>query len=90
MTNPVEKYLTALEHFNQSLAELTEKYEQANVAREAALQASAELRRELEANEQRVQDISAVFRQQTAMDFAAKTPVAAAGFSAMPEMRRAS
>ncbi len=89
MTNPVEKYLTALERFNLALAELTAKYEQANVAREDALQASADLRRELEANEQRVQDISAVFRQQGAMEFTAKTPVSS-GFSTMPEMRRAS
>lgn len=89
MTNPVEKYLTALERFNLALAELTAKYEQAALAREEALHASAELRRELEVNEQRVQDISVVFRQQGAMELTAKTP-ASSGFSTMPEMRRAS
>jgi hypothetical protein len=89
MTNPVEKYLTALERFNLALAELNSKYEQANLAREEALQASADLRHELEVNEQRVQDISSIFRQQSGSDFHAR-PIHAAPAQVMPEMRRAS
>ncbi|MGA2695234.1 MAG: hypothetical protein ABSE92_04195 [Terriglobales bacterium] len=89
MTNPVEKYLTALERFNQALTELNSKYEQANVAREEALQASADLRRELEVNEQRVQDISSIFHQPAGLNFHARS-ISPAQAQAMPEMRRAS
>jgi DNA repair exonuclease SbcCD ATPase subunit len=72
MTNPLDKYLSALERFNQAVAELTAKYEQANQAREEALQASADLRRELEDTDQRVHEISLAFHQQMSADLSAK------------------
>jgi exonuclease VII small subunit len=89
MTNPLEKYLSALDRFNQSVAELTAKYEQANQAREDALQASAELRRELEATDQRVQDIAVVLQQQVVMDFRAIAPHSAS-ITSMPAYSRVS
>jgi len=90
MTNPLEKYLSALDRFNQSVAELTAKYEQANLAREDALQASAELRRELEATDQRVQDIAIVLQQQVTMDFRARIAPQSASIASMPVTRRVS
>ncbi len=79
--NPLEKYLAAMELFNQSVAELTAKFEQANEARDQALMASAELRRELEITDQRVQDITIAFRQQISADFAAKRPAREESFA---------
>jgi len=88
--NPLEKYLAAMNRFNLAVSELTSKFEQANQAREEALQASAELRRELEATDQRVQDITVAFRQQITADFTAKHAVQSDALSPMPSFRRAS
>jgi exonuclease VII small subunit len=90
MTNPLERYLSALDHFNRSVAELAAKYEEANEAREAALQASAELRHELEATDQRVQDLSLAVQHEMARDFSAKRPMQSATLPAMSVSARAS
>lgn len=72
MTLDFERYQSAIREFNDRVSELAAKLEQIANARENALRASAELRKELETSDQRLHDVAAAVRQQVTMEFAKK------------------
>ena len=72
MTLSVDNYLTAVRRFQESVSELAAKLEQVNNARDAALKASEELRHELDATDQQMQEVSSALRQQIATTFRTK------------------
>ena len=68
----IDRYLDAVGRFNDLVAELAEKLEQISDARDEALKASADLKRQLETTDQRLLDISSAVRQQITMEFGKK------------------
>jgi len=72
LTLSVDNYLTAVRRFQESVSELAAKLEQVNNARDAALKASEELRHELDATDQQMQEVSSALRQQIATTFRTK------------------
>ncbi len=85
----LEKYMSAVKRFNEAVAELAAKLEQISNARDEALKASADLRRELEATDLKLQDVAAAVRQQITMEFTGKSALHAAD-AAVPPVRRVS
>lgn len=73
----IDRYLTAVDRFNDLVAELAEKLDQISDARDEALKASADLKRQLETTDQKLLDISSAVRQQITMEFGKKTAVRA-------------
>jgi methyl-accepting chemotaxis protein len=67
-----DRYQAAVREFNDRVSELAAKLEQIANARESALRASADLRKELETSDQRLHDVAAAVRQQVTMEFAKK------------------
>jgi len=78
----IDRYLNAVDKFNDLVAELAEKLDQISDARDEALKASADLKRQLETTDQRLLDISSAVRQQITMEFGKKVTVRA---EEMPE-----
>ena len=72
MTLSVDNYLSAVRRFQESVSELAAKLEQVNNARDAALKASEELRHELDATDQQMQEVTSALRQQIATTFRTK------------------
>jgi hypothetical protein len=68
----IDRYLDAVSKFNDLVSELAEKLEQISDARDEALKASADLKRQLETTDQRLLDISSAVRQQITMEFSKK------------------
>ena len=73
----IERYVNAVDRFNDLVAELAEKLDQISDARDEALKASADLKRQLETTDQKLLDISSAVRQQITMEFGKKTVVRA-------------
>lgn len=73
MTLDIERYQSAIREFNDRVCELANKLEQIGHAREAALQASAALREELEASDKRLNDAAGAVRQQVTLEFDKKS-----------------
>ena len=69
MTLSLENYLSAVRRFHESVSELAAKLEEVNNARDQALKASADLRKELDATDVQMQDITGALRQQIATAF---------------------
>ena len=69
MTLSLEKYLSAVRRFHESVSELAAKLEEVNNARDQALKASGDLRKELDATDVQMQDITGTLRQQIATVF---------------------
>jgi len=67
-----DRYQAAVREFNDRVSELAAKLEQIANARENALRASAELRKELETNDQKLHDVASAVRQQVTLEFAKK------------------
>ena len=72
MNLDIDRYLDAVSKFNDLVSELAEKIEQISDARDEALKASADLKRQLETTDQRLLDISSAVRQQITMEFSKK------------------
>jgi len=72
LTLSVDNYLSAVRRFQESVSELAAKLEQVNNARDAALKASEELRHELDATDQQMQEVTSALRQQIATTFRTK------------------
>lgn len=72
MALSLENYLSAVRRFQESVSELAAKLEQVNNARDAALKASEELRHELDATDQQMQEVTSTLRQQIATTFRTK------------------
>ena len=68
----IDRYLAAVTNFNDLVAELADKLDQISDARDEALKASADLKRQLENTDQRLLDISSAVRQQITMEFSKK------------------
>jgi recombinational DNA repair ATPase RecF len=68
----IDRYLDAVSKFNDLVSDLAEKLEQISDARDEALKASADLKRQLETTDQRLLDISSAVRQQITMEFSKK------------------
>jgi recombinational DNA repair ATPase RecF len=68
----IDRYLDAVSKFNDLVSELAEKLEQISDARDEALKASADLKRQLETTDQRLLDISSAVRQQITLEFSKK------------------
>ena len=68
----IDRYLNSVTKFNDLVAELAEKLDQISDARDEALKASADLKRQLENTDQRLLDISSAVRQQITMEFSKK------------------
>ena len=69
MTLSLENYLSAVRRFHESVSELAAKLEEVNNARDQALKASGDLRKELDATDVQMQDITGALRQQIASVF---------------------
>lgn|GEM_PF-5623149 len=69
MTLSLENYLSAVRRFHESVSELAAKLEEVNNARDQALKASGDLRKELDATDVQMQDITGALRQQIATVF---------------------
>jgi hypothetical protein len=72
LTLDFERYQSAVREFNDRVSELAAKLEQIANARENALKASADLRKQLEVGDQKLHDVAAAVRQQVTMEFAKK------------------
>ncbi len=72
MTLSLEKYLSSVKRFHESVSELAAKLEEINNARAEALKASEDLRKELDATDNQMQDITVAVRQQIAAEFTKK------------------
>lgn len=72
MTLSLEKYLSSVKQFHEAVSQLAAKLEEINNARDAALRASEELRKELDATDNQMQDITVAVRQQIAAEFTKK------------------
>src|SRR5262249_3737612 len=72
LTLSVDNYMSAVRRFQESVSELAAKLEQVNNARDAALKASEELRHELDATDQQMQEVTSALRQQIATTFRTK------------------
>jgi len=72
LTLSLEKYLSSVKRFHEAVSELAAKLEEINNAREEALRASEELRKELDATDNQMQDITIAVRQQIATEFTKK------------------
>jgi hypothetical protein len=72
LTLSLETYLSSVRRFHEAVSELASKLEELNNAREQALKASEELRKELDATDIQLQDITAALRQQITTAFKAK------------------
>jgi methyl-accepting chemotaxis protein len=68
----IDRYAEAVRKFNDLVGELAGKLEQISDARDEALKASADLKRQLETTDQRLLDISSAIRQQITLEFAKK------------------
>jgi methyl-accepting chemotaxis protein len=68
----LDNYLSSVRRFHESVSELAAKLEAVNNARDEALKASEELRKELDATDQQMQEISSALRQQIATAFKIK------------------
>jgi len=75
LTRDLDRYLAAVKKFNDLVSELANKLEQISDARDEALKASADLHREMESTNQKLQDVSAAVRQQITFEFTKKTTV---------------
>jgi len=69
VTLSLENYLSAVRRFHESVSELAAKLEEVNNARDQALKASGDLRKELDATDVQMQDITGALRQQIATVF---------------------
>jgi len=69
VTLSLENYLSAVRRFHESVSELAAKLEEVNNARDQALKASGDLRKELDATDVQMQDITGALRQQIASVF---------------------
>ena len=69
MTLSLENYLSAVRRFHESVSELAAKLEEVNNARDQALKASVDLRKELDATDTQMQDITGALRQQITTTF---------------------
>lgn len=72
LTLSLEKYLSSVKRFHESVSELAAKLEEINNARAEALKASEDLRKELDATDNQMQDITVAVRQQIAAEFTKK------------------
>jgi methyl-accepting chemotaxis protein len=72
VTLSLENYLSSVRRFHESVSELAAKLEEVNNAREQALKASDDLRKELDATDSQMHDITSALRQQIATVFKAK------------------
>lgn len=72
MTLSLEKYLSSVKQFHEAVSQLAAKLEEINNARDAALKASEDLRKELDATDNQMQDITVAVRQQIAAEFTKK------------------
>jgi methyl-accepting chemotaxis protein len=72
LTLSLEKYLSSVKQFHEAVSQLAAKLEEINNARDAALRASEELRKELDATDNQMQDITVAVRQQIAAEFTKK------------------
>ena len=72
LTLSLDTYLASVRRFHESVSELAAKLEDVNNAREQALKASEEVRKELDATDVQMQDITAALRQQISIAFKAK------------------
>jgi hypothetical protein len=68
----IDRYMDSVRKFNDLVGELAGKLEQISDARDEALKASADLKRQLETTDQRLLDISSAIRQQITLEFAKK------------------
>jgi len=75
LTLDIERYVEAVRKFNDLVGELAAKLQQISDARDEALKASADLKRELESTDQRLMDISSAVRQQITLEFTKKNVV---------------
>jgi O-acetylhomoserine/O-acetylserine sulfhydrylase-like pyridoxal-dependent enzyme len=72
LTLDINGYVEAVRKFNDLVGELAAKLQEISDARDLALKASADLKRELESTDQRMMDISSAVRQQITLEFAKK------------------
>jgi methyl-accepting chemotaxis protein len=72
LTLDIERYVESVRKFNDLVGELAGKLQQISDARDEALKASADLKRELESTDQRMMDISSAVRQQITLEFTKK------------------
>ncbi|MGO9124068.1 MAG: hypothetical protein ACLP6G_04190 [Terriglobales bacterium] len=89
MTLDIERYVEAVQKFNDLVGELAAKLQQISDARDEALKASADLKRELESTDQRMMDISSAVRQQITLEFAKKNVRSKEDVAEYPVTRRA-
>jgi methyl-accepting chemotaxis protein len=68
----LEKYLSSVKRFHEAVSELAAKLEEINNARDQALKASDELRKELDATDNQMQELTMTVRQQIAAEFTKK------------------
>jgi methyl-accepting chemotaxis protein len=71
----IDRYVEAVRKFNELVGELAAKLQQISDARDEALKASADLKRELDSTDQRMMDISSAVRQQITLEFTTKKSV---------------
>lgn len=71
----IDRYVEAVQKFNELVGELAAKLQQISDARDQALKASADLKRELDSTDQRMMDISSAVRQQITLEFTTKKSV---------------
>jgi hypothetical protein len=89
LTLDINSYVEAVRKFNDLVGDLAGKLQQISEARDEALKASADLKRELESTDQRMMDISSAVRQQITLEFAKKTARPADDIADYPVTRRA-
>ncbi len=90
MNQNLDKYTASVKRFNEAVAALAAQLEQISNARDEALKASADLRRELEATDLKLQDVAAAVRQQITMELTGKPVLHSPDSAPLAAVRRAS
>jgi methyl-accepting chemotaxis protein len=74
MAISLEQYLSSVRKFNESVSLLATTLQQVANARNEALKASAEVRKELDATDQHIEEVAALVRQQISPEILRKMP----------------
>ena len=88
MTISLDQYLSSVRKFNEAVALLATALQQVLNERNEALKASHEVRKELDATDQHIEEISALVRNQISPELLRKAP-RSDDMGEIPEVRRA-
>lgn len=84
----VDHYVSSVRKFNEAVSLLATTLEQVIATRSEAIRASQEVRKELDATDQRIEELVALVRQQVSPELLKKIP-RSEDMGGIPEVRRA-